>query len=113
MNGFNQFFPVDHPDSLPPDAHLISGATAAGWIKNDLDPRDPFRCVLFHGGAHPILMKQDGAVGYAVFPCHNGHHNTIVIVATNANGRLLLGPGYIALENGQRCPPLCPEQAAP
>jgi hypothetical protein len=108
---FPRYFPIDHPEALPPEAHLISSQRAREMMARDLDLNDPWKQVQFHGDAFAVLLKQPGAVGVASIPVHNGDHNTLIHVAVDRNGELLLGPDYIALENGQRCPPLCPKVA--
>lgn len=104
---FLRFFPVDHPESMPANAHVITSAQAREMMARPIDPNDPWKMVKFRSEALQRLMAQPGAHGVADVPVHNGDHNTILKVALDADGNLLLGPKNIALENGERCPPFC------
>lgn len=103
---FNRVFPLEHPDSAGPESHIIPAKEGLGMltgVKPDLD----WNHLTFHGAAHDALMAQEGAAGYRIYPAFNGHHNTLVIFAVDASGQLIAGDTSIAIENGERCPPVC------
>ena len=108
MSDFNRVSPIGHPDANGPDSHIIK-ASEAQAMKAVEDPNGPeWSRLRFCFEAIFDLAKQPGARFLDVYPAHNGHHSTLVLMAADENGNLLKGDPIIAIENGERCPPFCP-----
>lgn len=100
---FNRVFPFGHPEANGAESHIIKATEALAMQI----PGSDWHHVQFHGDALAKLVALEGYAGIRIFPAHNGDHITLAIVAVDANGKPLVGDDIIAIENGERCPPLC------
>lgn len=107
MSDFMRFFPIGHPDAQEPTAHIIQASEGLAMAAVE-DPNGPeWSWLRYRLEAFFDLVKQPGTRGIGVAPAHNGHHSTLVFFSLDESGKPLVSPGYIALENGERCPPFC------
>lgn len=101
-----RFFPIDHPESVSADHHIIHPEKGHEMIAAlGGEPLD-FHSLKYRLQAIMALAEVPGIEGIGLYPAHDGDHSTIVIYALDKNGDRITD-GAVAIENGERCPPLC------
>lgn len=105
MSDHINIFPIGAKGSPLHDVHFLPSEEA--WAMCDGEHTADFRSVAFHAAAVSTLLAQPSAEALRIYKCHNGHHASFAIFAVDAEGNDLIGPGYLALENGTQCPPFC------
>ena len=106
MDSFNRIFPLGRPAAAGPESHFIPAGLGKEMVAQAPEVPD-YASVTFHAEAVKALLEQEGAKGIRLRFAHNGHHATLVGFAVDANDEDIAGPDALAIENGERCPPLC------
>lgn len=109
MSEFNKVF---GPDGASWYSHVIQARDGLSMVQAAAQmeapsPAEDYHSVAFAAEAIYELLRQEGAMGIKAMKAHNGHHHTEVWFAVDKFGQPLTGNGFIALENGERCPPFC------
>lgn len=109
MNGINRVFPLDHPEAAGPESHIVGSEEAMEMVKAlpEISTK-PFNSIKFLSPALNALTANEGHEGFAFMLGYNGDHITAVIFSVDRDGKILVGPDFVAIENGEPCPPICP-----
>lgn len=101
-----RIFPLSHPEAVSGSAHLIFAREGAAMCRSfeAQGHSTHWNSISFHADAIKHLLEQPGVEGITFRHGMNKDEQTLVGFAVDAEGQVI---GSVAIENGQRCPPVC------